>query len=127
MGKHIESIPKEAMDALTHYGWPGNIRELQNLMERAALLSTGPSLRVPLAEILTDAGFSPASGGNALEQARRDQILRALRESKGCRRCSWSGGLPGPQEDVARLQDAEVGYLSPTEVTDIWQARQISV
>jgi formate hydrogenlyase transcriptional activator len=81
MGKHIESIPKEAMDTLYHYAWPGNIRELQNLMERATLLSTGPSLRVPLAEILTDTGFNAAGGGNALEQARREQIVRALRES----------------------------------------------
>src|ERR1700678_774730 len=48
MGKQIESIPKEAMEALSHYAWPGNIRELQNLMERAVLLSTGSSLRVPL-------------------------------------------------------------------------------
>jgi formate hydrogenlyase transcriptional activator len=80
-GKQIESIPKEAMDALTHYRWPGNIRELQNLMERATLLSTGPSLRVPLAAILTDSGVSAARGGNALEQARREQIVRALRES----------------------------------------------
>ena len=66
--------------------WPGNtrsgnIRELQNLIERAALLSTGPSLRVPLAEILTDSDFSAASGGNALERAEREQIVRALRES----------------------------------------------
>src|SRR5258708_24379175 len=61
MGKHIESIPKEAMDALSRHSWPGNIRELQNLMERATLLSTGPSLRVPLAEILTDSGVNPAS------------------------------------------------------------------
>jgi formate hydrogenlyase transcriptional activator len=81
MGKQIESIPKETMDALSSYSWPGNIRELQNLMERAALLSTGPSLRVPLADILTDPGLSAASGGNALEQAEREQILRALRES----------------------------------------------
>jgi formate hydrogenlyase transcriptional activator len=78
MGKQIESIPKETMDALSRYSWPGNIRELQNLMERAALLSTGPSLRVPLAEILADPGLS---GGNALEQAQREQIVRALRES----------------------------------------------
>src|SRR5712671_2354545 len=56
MGKHIESIPKETMDALSRYAWPGNIRELQNLMERATLLSSGPSLRVPLAEILHDSG-----------------------------------------------------------------------
>jgi formate hydrogenlyase transcriptional activator len=81
MGKHIENIPKEAMDALSHYAWPGNIRELQNLMERAVLLSTGPSLRVPLAEILADSGLNAAGGGNALEQAEREQIVRALRES----------------------------------------------
>ena len=81
LGKQIESIPKETMDALSRYSWPGNIRELQNLMERAALLSTGPSLRVPLAEILNDSGLSTVSGGNALEQAEREQIVRALRDS----------------------------------------------
>jgi formate hydrogenlyase transcriptional activator len=95
MGKHIESIPKETMDARSHYAWPGNIRELQNLMERAALLSTGPSLRVPLAEILTDSGLSAASGGNALEQAEREQIVRALRES------NWVVG--GARGAAARL------------------------
>ncbi len=81
MGKQIESIPNEAMDTLSCYSWPGNIRELQNLMERAALLSTGPSLRVPLAEILADSTISAASGDNALKQAERKQIVRALRES----------------------------------------------
>src|SRR5260370_27742124 len=81
MGKQIESIHKEARDTLSCYSWPGNIRELQNLMERAALLSTGPSLRVPLAEILTDSTISAASGDNALKQAERKQIVRALRES----------------------------------------------
>src|SRR6202043_1267376 len=92
MGKQIESIPNETMDALSRYSWPGNIRELQNLMERAALLSTGPSLRVPLAEILSDPGFS---GGNALEQAEREQILRALRET------NWVVG--GARGAAARL------------------------
>src|SRR5437899_5111697 len=81
MGKQIKSIPNETMDALSRYSWPGNIRELQNLMERAVLLSDGPSLRVPLAEILTDSGLSAARGGNALEQAEREQIVRALRET----------------------------------------------
>lgn len=80
MGKPIESIPKEAMDALSRYPWPGNIRELQNLMERAVLLSTGPSLRVPLAEILTGSG-SGSAAGNALQKAERELILEALRES----------------------------------------------
>jgi formate hydrogenlyase transcriptional activator len=95
MGKQIESIPNETMDALSRYSWPGNIRELQNLMERAALLSTGSSLRVPLAEILTDSGLSAVSGGNALEQARREQIVRALRES------NWVVG--GARGAAARL------------------------
>jgi formate hydrogenlyase transcriptional activator len=81
IGKHIESIPKETMDALSRYAWPGNIRELQNLMERATLLSNGPSLRVPLGEILNDTRHSAVSGGNALEQAERAQIIRALHES----------------------------------------------
>jgi formate hydrogenlyase transcriptional activator len=81
MGKKIESIPKETMDALSRYAWPGNIRELQNLMERAVLLSTGSSLRVPLGEIVAGSDHSAVSRGNALEQAEREQIVRALRES----------------------------------------------
>src|SRR6266568_5342665 len=95
MGKQIESIPNETMDALSRYSWPGNIRELQNLMERAALLSTGPSLRVPLADILNDSGSGAASGGNALEHAEREQIVRALRES------NWVVG--GARGAAARL------------------------
>ena len=81
MGKQIESIPKEAMDALSHYAWPGNIRELQNLMERAALLTSGPSLKVPLAEILVGSDLHVHGDGNVLKQAEREQIVRALRES----------------------------------------------
>ena len=99
LGKQIESIPKETMAALSRYSWPGNIRELQNLIERAALLSTGPSLRVPLAEILNDSGLSTVSGGNALEQAEREQIVRALRESDwvvgGARGAATRLGLKG--------------------------------
>jgi len=81
MGKQIESIPKDAMDALSHYAWPGNIRELQNLMERAALLTSGPSLKVPLAEILVGSDLHIHGDDNVLKQAEREQIVRALRES----------------------------------------------
>jgi formate hydrogenlyase transcriptional activator len=95
MGKQIESIPKETMDALSHYAWPGNIRELQNLMERAALLSTGPSLRVPLAEILAGSDLGASSDGNVLVQAEREQIVRALRDS------NWVVG--GARGAAARL------------------------
>jgi formate hydrogenlyase transcriptional activator len=95
LGKQIESISNETMDALSHYSWPGNIRELQNLMERAVLLSTGPSLRVPLAEILADSSVSVPSGGNALERAEREQIVGALRQS------NWVVG--GARGAAARL------------------------
>jgi formate hydrogenlyase transcriptional activator len=95
MGKHIESIPKDAMDALSHYAWPGNIRELQNLMERAVLLSPGTSLRVPVAEILNDSGLDSSSGGNTLERVEREQIVQALRES------NWVVG--GARGAAARL------------------------
>jgi transcriptional regulator with PAS, ATPase and Fis domain len=81
MGRKIENIPTDTMDALSRYQWPGNIRELQNLMERAVLLSTGSSLRVPLGEIMTSLDHCAASRGNALEQAEREQIVRALRDS----------------------------------------------
>src|SRR3989449_6099628 len=51
MGKHIEHIPPEAMSALALYEWPGNIRELQNFIERSVILSAGSALRPPLAEL----------------------------------------------------------------------------
>jgi len=95
IGKQIESIPTETMDALSRYAWPGNIRELQNLMERAVLLSKGLSLRVPLGEIFTDSEPGAIGGGNALEQAEREQIVRALRES------NWVVG--GARGAAARL------------------------
>jgi len=95
MGKKIESIPNETMNALSRYAWPGNIRELQNLMERAVLLSTGSWLRVPLGEIFTGSDETAAIRGNALLQAEREQIVRALRES------NWVVG--GDRGAAARL------------------------
>ena len=104
MGIQIESIPNETMDALSRYSWPGNIRELQNLMERSALLSTGPSLRVPLAEILADSDLSTASGDNALKQAEREQIVRALRES------NWVVGGAGGAAALLGLKRTSLAY-----------------
>jgi PAS domain S-box-containing protein len=95
MGRKIESIPKETMDALSRYKWPGNIRELQNLMERSVLLSMGSSLRVPLGEIMTSLDDCAVSHGNVLEQTEREQIIRALRES------NWIVG--GKRGAAARL------------------------
>src|SRR5271156_1661882 len=96
MEKHIETIPKKTMEALTRHAWPGNIRELQNLMERAVLLSSGPSLRVPLTDIRTVFDLGTTSDGSALEQVERELILSALRES------NWVVG--GTRGAAARLR-----------------------
>ena len=81
MGRHIENIPSETMRALVSWHWPGNVRELENFIERAVILSTGISLRAPLAEIRADA--ADATGGGTLAQVERDHIIRVLRESGG--------------------------------------------
>jgi formate hydrogenlyase transcriptional activator len=81
MGKRITNVPRATMEALTRHTWPGNVRELQNLMERAVLLSKGPSLRVPLTDIIVDRALNAPPDSNVLEQVERELILRALRES----------------------------------------------
>jgi len=86
MGKTIETIPPEAMAALVAWKWPGNIRELENFLERAVILSRGPVLHVPLAELEGIEGEreDTAEAANpTLQAAERDHILRALREAKG--------------------------------------------
>src|SRR5205823_1145822 len=93
MNKHIETIPADAMTALSRYAWPGNVRELENAVERAVILSSGPTLRVPMSEF-RDRPVAP-SGGATLEATERDAILRALHET------NWV--LGGPHGAAARL------------------------
>jgi formate hydrogenlyase transcriptional activator len=100
LNKTVQYVPADAMDALVNYSWPGNIRELENLIERAVLLSPGKELRVPLSElkqatlsvsdIAADGAIltSPPPGEGAaapvatLEEAERQHILRALRQTE---------------------------------------------
>ncbi len=81
MGRKIDKIPAETMHALTNWHWPGNVRELENFIERSVILSKGPSLRAPLAEIRPNTG--DAAGGSTLEHVEREHIIRVLRESGG--------------------------------------------
>ncbi len=86
MNKVIETIPPETMRALERWSWPGNIRELENLLERAVILSNGPVLRVPLAELTLPESPEPAQGPEALaslEATEREHIIKVLRETKG--------------------------------------------
>jgi formate hydrogenlyase transcriptional activator len=79
MNKQIEKIPSDTMRSLVSWSWPGNVRELENFIERAVILSRGPNLRAPLAEIRADA-MEPA-GSQTLEQVEREHIIRVLRET----------------------------------------------
>jgi formate hydrogenlyase transcriptional activator len=89
LSRNVETIPSATMDALMRYSWPGNIRELENLIERAVILSPGSALRVPLAEIQSMEEAAPA-GSATLEQIEREHILQALRASNW--KLSGSGG-----------------------------------
>jgi formate hydrogenlyase transcriptional activator len=82
MKKNIETVSPEGMQSLCQYSWPGNIRELEHVIERAVILSRGPLLSVP--------AFDPAPAENvqrstssALEDVEREHIIRVLREAKG--------------------------------------------
>jgi formate hydrogenlyase transcriptional activator len=119
MSRQIESIPTKVMDALIRYPWPGNIRELQNVIERAVILSHGPSLQVPPGDLEIKGQFSedkvefngtgqksvddvepvsdlrPLGSGLTLADAEREHILSVLRQT------GWVVG--GPNGAAARL------------------------
>lgn len=113
LSKAIDTISAETMSTLVKYPWPGNIRELQNVIERAAILSKGPILTVPSDELRppaqplplpspVTADIEPLSNGNGkrnmrsmLDEAERQQILNALEQA------NWT--VAGPNGAAARL------------------------
>jgi formate hydrogenlyase transcriptional activator len=90
MQKRIRSVPKQAMDALANADWPGNIRELENFIERCVILTPGEELNVPRAELKRTATRSFASGSATFEQAERQVIIDALKAASG--KISGRGG-----------------------------------
>jgi len=96
MHRLIETIPCETMSALSQYQWPGNIRELQNLIERAVILSPGPVLRVPLHDLPSRSIAGSDKGRTqTLAEAERVHILEALKDTK------WI--IAGPKGAAVRL------------------------
>jgi formate hydrogenlyase transcriptional activator len=105
MQKPIEAVPAAVMKGLTTWDWPGNIRELENFIERAVLLTRGKSLEAPLAELRktntygspqadlhevkqvakegTNSGNDKESVADEYERKQRDQIVQALTACKG--------------------------------------------
>jgi formate hydrogenlyase transcriptional activator len=92
-GKSIERIPDEVMEALTRYSWPGNIRELQNFIERSVILTSGSELRAPIADLAESE--IQLDDVRTLEDANRAHIKATLCETK------WVVG--GPNGAAARL------------------------
>jgi formate hydrogenlyase transcriptional activator len=106
MNRVIETVPSAAMDALSRYHWPGNIRELQNVIERAVIISTGPTLNIDVSDLKFSkadpraekrAALKSANGALhiVLEETERQQILKALKE------CNWV--VAGPNGAATRL------------------------
>src|SRR5882724_294036 len=94
MGKQIDRVSPETMSELTSYPWPGNIRELQNFIERSVILSSGNVLRPPLSTLETPAA-TKCQGAVTLEEAERDHILKTLEQTR------WV--VAGPNGAAARL------------------------
>ena len=105
MGRQVPNIPDSAIQALKAWTWPGNIRELQNVIERAVIVSAGSNLELPLQDLQakpkrsgsttkTPAASTTASA-STLKDTERDAILQALRKSGGV--------IAGPGGAAARL------------------------
>jgi formate hydrogenlyase transcriptional activator len=111
MNKKIETISTETLKQMRQYHWPGNIRELQNVIERAVILSAGPVLNVPLSEFQSQLGLAAVDGNgkpekrlkfstgndirNVLEETERKYILSVLSQT------DWV--VAGPNGAAARL------------------------
>lgn len=113
MGRRIETIPSESMEALARYSWPGNIRELQNIIERAVILSTGTALHIPLRELRTSAS-AQSIAPQTMEETERKAILQALEETR------WIIGGPhgaakrlGMKRSTLQFRMQKLGIIRP--------------
>jgi formate hydrogenlyase transcriptional activator len=97
MDRKVERIPTQALEALTNYDWPGNIRELQNVIERSVILSKGPDIHLAMPEVIEKS--SPAAlrapGSDVSDTTERARILQTLKDAKGI--------VGGPNGAAARL------------------------
>jgi formate hydrogenlyase transcriptional activator len=82
LGKRIVTIPSEVMEVLKLHDWPGNIRELENIIKRAVIMSTGPALRPVLGELMRMPGQTSQAVKRTLAEAQREHIVEVLRETR---------------------------------------------
>lgn len=117
MEKQIESIPAAAIKKLTGWHWPGNIRELENFVERAVILTRGETLQFPTEELKNGSTRPPAPAPH--RSSERDEIVRILKES--------NGRVGGPNGAAARLGLKRTTLISRMKKFGISiSARQVS-
>jgi len=97
MSRAIDKIPTSALEALTQYDWPGNIRELQNVLERSVILTHGNALQIAMPDLGETSGSSVLStrSSKVSHAAERQAIIKALEDAKG--------QVGGPDGAAARL------------------------
>jgi formate hydrogenlyase transcriptional activator len=95
LARRIESVPDEALEAMRQWNWPGNIRELENFIERSVILSEGNVLRSPLAELRHEIARQRVGSEGTLQDREREHIIEVLRQTRGV--------LSGPRGAAARL------------------------
>src|SRR5712692_8530752 len=83
LGRRIESVPDEALEAMRQWSWPGNIRELENFIERSVILSEGNVLRSPLAELRHEIARQRTGSEGTLQDREREHIIEVLRQTRG--------------------------------------------
>jgi formate hydrogenlyase transcriptional activator len=93
--KTIKVIPDEAIQVMMNWRWPGNIRELENFIERSVILSEGDRLTPPLAELREEVSRQPIDSDLTLRDREREHIIEILRQTRGA--------LSGPSGAAARL------------------------
>jgi formate hydrogenlyase transcriptional activator len=116
MKKTIDTIPSETINTLSRYHWPGNIRELQNVIERAMILSTGPVLKVAVADLKPRTRPANAEKHDTMEEAERKHILAVLQDT------NWVlGGMNGAATRLAmkrptlQFRMKKLGISRPTK------------
>jgi formate hydrogenlyase transcriptional activator len=102
MQKQIESIPAAALRKLSSWHWPGNIRELENFIERSVILTHGTALQAPIAALSNSGRTAPVVGTR--ETNERDEIVRVLKITKG--------RIAGPDGAAARMDIKRTTMIS---------------
>jgi formate hydrogenlyase transcriptional activator len=112
MGRGIETVPSQALEALTNYDWPRNIRELQNVIERSVILTNGPELRVAMPEFNSK---SPACGGASCPGFKPFGRRRTCAHPAGIERSKRTGWRTGRCSHPAR-HEAHDAAITPAQV-----------